>query len=206
MSWISDLWQRIFSKPVHVKAGEPVKVAESIEGKVSQTISAAGMELIKAFEGCQLHAYKDSVGVPTIGWGRITNSDGTRVRMGQTCTQAEADAWLMEDVEKEGCHYVRHYFPEAIAQCRFDALSSFCYNRGAGRLKQLIAMPGNIADNMLAFDWAGADRKVLLGLQRRRRSERAMYLNDLGKGRWQNWMEWKPYPPQAEKPNIRREG
>ena len=37
-------------------------------------ISDKGIELIKHFEGCELHAYKDIVGVVTIGYGH-TGSD-----------------------------------------------------------------------------------------------------------------------------------
>ena len=37
-------------------------------------ISEKGLALIKEFEGCQLTAYQDEVGVWTIGYG-ITNSD-----------------------------------------------------------------------------------------------------------------------------------
>ena len=37
-------------------------------------ISKTGIDLIKEFEGCHLTAYRDEVGVWTIGYG-ITNAD-----------------------------------------------------------------------------------------------------------------------------------
>lgn len=43
-------------------------------------------------EGCRLVAYKDSLGVPTIGFGRADSG----VAMGMFCTQAEADQWRDE--------------------------------------------------------------------------------------------------------------
>lgn len=139
------------------------------------TISHNGLELIKEFEGCQLKAYQDSVGVWTIGWGRIVYDNGSPVKQGDSCDQAAADRWLLEDIEQEGSHFVRAWRSQA-SQEQFDALSSFTYNRGAGRLRELLAMPGAIHDNMLAFDFAGSEHKHLPGLLRRRWAERAVYL------------------------------
>ena len=51
-------------------------------------ISDKGIELIKHFEGCELHAYKDIVGVVTIGYGHT----GSDVAEGQTVTEEEAEA------------------------------------------------------------------------------------------------------------------
>ena len=60
-------------------------------------ISQDGIDLIKKFEGCNLTAYEDIVGVWTIGYG-TTNSDkritGTDIYQGLTITQAQADEWL----------------------------------------------------------------------------------------------------------------
>ena len=36
-------------------------------------ISEEGLSLIKKFEGCELNAYEDAVGIPTIAYGRIKN-------------------------------------------------------------------------------------------------------------------------------------
>ena len=58
------------------------------------TTSPAGIALIKSFEQCRLVAYRPTPNdVPTIGWG---HTDG--VKMGDTCTQEQADDWLPEDV------------------------------------------------------------------------------------------------------------
>jgi len=50
-------------------------------------ISEEGKALIKKFEGCKLEAYLCSAGVPTIAFGRTKN-----VKLGDTCTQEQADA------------------------------------------------------------------------------------------------------------------
>ena len=154
---------------------------------MSMTMSPAGLEMCKYYEGCYLTAYQDSVGVWTIAWGAILWPDGTPVKEGDTCTQEQADAMLASQVDTEGAHFVRAW-AGARTQCQFDALTDFTYNRGAGRLKILLAMPGEISANMLAFDWAGDPSNHLLGLQRRRRSEQAMYNGQ----DWTAFQGWHP--------------
>ena len=56
-------------------------------------ISQKGIDLIKRFEGCKLYAYRDSVGIPTIGYGHTKG-----VKMGMSITQKQADDFLREDV------------------------------------------------------------------------------------------------------------
>ena len=46
-------------------------------------------------EGCRLKAYRCPAGVPTIGWGHTRG-----VKMGDTCTQEQADAWFLEDLSE----------------------------------------------------------------------------------------------------------
>lgn len=139
-------------------------------------ISTNGVELIKEFEGLYLKSYRDSVGVWTIAYGRINYDDGRPVRANEACTKEQAEKWLTEDIEKEGSHFVRAYLKKELKQCEFDALSSFCFNRGAGRLKELVGMGvDNIAQNILRFDYAGKPPKILPGLTRRRYAEREMF-------------------------------
>jgi hypothetical protein len=53
----------------------------------------AGLALIEQFEGLELEAYQDLVGVWTIGYGHTRG-----VRPGQTVTKAEAEALLQQDL------------------------------------------------------------------------------------------------------------
>jgi GH24 family phage-related lysozyme (muramidase) len=55
---------------------------------VAQLLAA----LLHLFEDVRLVAYKDTGGVWTIGWGHTAG-----VKQGDTCTTAQADAWLAED-------------------------------------------------------------------------------------------------------------
>lgn len=55
------------------------------------------LDLVKEFEGCYLKAYRDEVGVWTIGYG-VTNSDKvitkTTIKAGVTISKATADHGL----------------------------------------------------------------------------------------------------------------
>lgn len=149
-----------------------------------QKISDDGLALVKHFEGCRLQSYQDSVHVWTIGWGRIRYDDGASVGPGDTCTQAQADAWLMEDLEKEGAHYVKAWVKTPLTAGQFSALVSFTYNRGAGRLKEKLVGLLNAGDypsaarTLLEYDYAGSPPRTLPGLTRRRKAERAMFLGE----------------------------
>ena len=153
----------------------------------SFVINAAGLSLVKYYEGCFLHSYQDSVGVWTIGLGRIKHDDGTAVGPHEGCTQDMADHWLQTDLDREAAHYVRAW-TNGLNENQFSSLVSFCFNRGAGRLRSLLAMPGAVDHNMLSFDWAGNVNNHLLGLQRRRRSEAALYRGE----DWTIFQSWHP--------------
>ena len=70
-------------------------------------ISHEGLSLIKRYEALRLSAYDDFSGktvspgqpvkcVLTIGYGHI----GADVKAGQTITEAQADAWLAQDIKR----------------------------------------------------------------------------------------------------------
>lgn len=138
-------------------------------------ISQAGLDLIKDFEGLRLSAYRDPVGVVTIGYGHTKTA-----RMGQVISAQEAEALLREDVAHFE-HCVSRLVEAPLEQHQFDALVSFAYNLGCGALerstllKKLNALdyPG-AADELLRWNRAGG--QVLRGLVRRREAERALFL------------------------------
>lgn len=149
------------------------------------TISPAGLEMTKYCEGLYLDAYQDSRGVWSIGFGRIKYDNGQPVREGDKCTPEQAEQWLLTDMEKDGMHYVRAWMKTTpLTQGEFDALSDFCFNRGAGNFKHMLSMPGVLADNFLTA--VPGDHE--LGLQRRRRMNRAMYLGE----DWTPFKTWRP--------------
>lgn len=89
-------------------------------------ISNKGLELIKRFEGCRLAAYQDPGVVWTIGYGHTKG-----VKKGQTITQAQADAFLVEDCGKAEAAVNKYMSKYNFNQNQFDALVSFAFNIGS---------------------------------------------------------------------------
>lgn len=131
-------------------------------------INDSGLQLIKSFEGCKLTAYKDAVGVLTIGYGHTKG-----VKAGQKITQAQADEYLKQDIARfeKAVNALKMDFNEN----QFSALVSFAFNCGAGSLETLCKgrTKAQIASKMLLYNKAGG--KVLAGLTRRRRAENKLY-------------------------------
>ena len=57
-----------------------------------------GRKLLMEREGCRLKAYKDSVGVWTIGVGHTSGAGPPHVKAGMTITQAHAEIIFADDV------------------------------------------------------------------------------------------------------------
>ncbi len=144
-------------------------------------ISEKGLAMIEKFEGCLLKASNKLDGVWTIGYGQTGRYYGKRVRRGMTTTKAEAHAWLRDHSIKTYEDAVTQAVKVPLNQNQFDALVSFTYNVGIGALKQSTALRKlNAGDYAGAADaltmWTKCRRKVLAGLVRRRKEERALFL------------------------------
>jgi lysozyme len=150
-------------------------------------ISQKAIDMVAAFEGLRLEAYRDPVGIPTIGYGTIRYPDGTPVRLGDEISRAEAEAYLMHELEEaaEGVSALTDGI--ALNQNQFDALVSFTYNVGPGAfggstlLKKL--KEGDFAAAAAEFDrWnkgrVNGEKVVLRGLSIRRAAERALFERD----------------------------
>jgi lysozyme len=96
-----------------------------------------------------------------------------------TCTQEEADQWLLDDVA-EAANAVNLYVKPGVTQEEFDALVDFTFNVGitAFRTSTLLAK-FNDNDVQGAIDefekWDMAGGKHVAGLLRRRNAERALF-------------------------------
>ena len=134
--------------------------------------SEKGFEIIKKYESCRLTAYLDPVGIPTIGWGHTSG-----VKMGQTITQAQADAYREQDVSTAERAVAKYDGTYHWNQNQFDGLVSFTYNCGAGNLDKLTAngsrTVSEISAKIPSYNKAGG--KVLSGLVRRRTEEKALF-------------------------------
>ena len=144
-------------------------------------ISEKGLSMIERFEGCLLKASNKLDGVWTIGYGQTGSYYGKRVRRGMTTTKALAHAWLRDHSIKTYEDAVTQAVKMPLNQNQFDALVSFAYNVGVGALKQSTALRKlNAGDYAGAADaltmWTKYNGKVLAGLVRRRKEERALFL------------------------------
>lgn len=137
--------------------------------------SSAGLELTKQFEGLELKAYQDSVGVWTIGHGHT----GTDVVPGLVITQEHALVLLAADVSW-AVTCVNKSVKSAIHQNHFDALVDFVFNLGCANFGQstLLKMvnAGDFTRAAKEFSrWNKAKGKVLAGLTRRRTAEAELF-------------------------------
>jgi GH24 family phage-related lysozyme (muramidase) len=95
-----------------------------------QTIKKAAA-LIELFEGKEVEAYLDPVGIPTICTGMTKYSNGEPVRLGDVCYEAICSAYTEEQIERD-------ILPEVskipgwrkLGACRQAALISFAWNMG----------------------------------------------------------------------------
>lgn len=141
---------------------------------IGRRINAAGLDLIKSSEGCELKAYKDAVGVWTIGYG----STGSHVKPGMTITQAQAEELLRSDLRR---------FEDAVAEyCQvatdnqFAAMVSLAFNVGEENFRtstlRRLHNAGDHAGAQAQFArWNKAGGRVLSGLVTRRANEAALY-------------------------------
>jgi len=131
--------------------------------------------LLKKFEGCKLKAYKDPVGIWTIGYGHTSAAGEPDVTEGMTITQAEAEEILKRDLVKYE-KPVADLVKVPLSQHQFDVLVDFAYNAGVGNLKSSTLLKRVNAGDFDAvpnelMKWTKAKGKELPGLVRRRRAE-----------------------------------
>jgi len=145
----------------------------------AKSVSTSGMALICGFEGLKLKAYDDGVGVWTIGYGTTIYPNGFKVKKGDTCTEAQAKAYMAHDLKKfESAVNSAVIVP--INQNQFDALVSLAYNIGTGAfkestlLKKLNAGDCRGASAQFAV-WNKGSGKVMQGLVNRRAVERKLF-------------------------------
>lgn len=139
----------------------------------NRTISAAGIALIKRFEGCRLTAYKCSAGVWTIGYGHTSG-----VYAGMRITQAQADALLRQDLEKFERYVNSTAYVPITAQLndnQFAALVSFAFNCGQGKLKRLCAGRNTAQIAAAMPQYCKAAGRKSPGLVQRRAAEVALF-------------------------------
>jgi lysozyme len=95
----------------------------------NMTTSDAGITAISLREGNILHAYKDSVGVWTIGVGHTSAAGAPHVTPGMKISRPESLQILKTDL-RDCEHHINDLVSVPLTQNQFDALVSFVFNIG----------------------------------------------------------------------------
>ena len=152
-------------------------------------VNQEALDLIKEFEGFRAKAYPDpgTGGDPwTIGYGTTGRAGvGIDPKPGMTITKAEAEHYLQKGVNKFAAK-IEPYITAPINENEFGAFVSLAYNIGPGAFRKSSSLrhfnAGNkarAAQNMLLWNKAGG--RVLNGLVRRRKAERALFERPVSK-------------------------
>lgn len=146
---------------------------------MARRINDEGLEVIKRFEGKRLTAYRDPVGILTIGYGHTDAAGPPQVRPGTVITEAQAEAILRQDLGQYE-RAVEEGVKVALSDNQFAALVSFTFNVGPANLAKSTllkklnagdydAVPGELVK------WNRAGGKVLAGLTNRRAAESGLW-------------------------------
>jgi lysozyme len=145
-----------------------------------QQLSRPGAGFILGHEAVYLEAYRDPVGIWTIGGGHTAAAGGMAPRSGMIISFSQAIAIFKGDMRKFEGRVSRAISPQVIRpQFRFDALVSWDFNTGA-------AFKGSVDDKLNRGDinaamatlnrYVHGGGRVLPGLVKRRREEVAMFM------------------------------
>jgi lysozyme len=149
------------------------------------------IEMIKHDEGVVMRPYQCPALLWTVGVGHVIDPTHARVKLenrkalpipegwDRTFTMAEVNDILKKDLNRFESGVMR-LCPKTTKQSQFDALVSFAFNVGLGnlqnstlRMKHNREEFGAAAEEFLKWNKAGG--KVLKGLDKRRRGEKALY-------------------------------
>lgn len=142
-------------------------------------LSDKGQAFLEAHEGVVLKAYRDPVGIWTIGAGLTSASGVVKVQAGMIISKDEASRLLKEALRKNYEPSVAKAMPGA-AQHEFDAGTSFHWNTGAiGKATWVKRWRAKAAAALIKaglMAWTKGGGRVLPGLKRRREEESVMLL------------------------------
>jgi lysozyme len=148
-------------------------------------VSNAGLNLVKSDEGFKSHLYNCPANDATIGYGHL-------VHLGPICGAPSEKPFTSGIGEEQGSdllladaayaeHAIAHLVTVPLTQGQYDALVSFTYNEGAGRLQTSTLLKylnaGNYAGAADQFGvWVYGGGVKLARLVTRRESERVMFV------------------------------
>lgn len=109
-------------------------------------MSEQGLEMLKEFEGCVLHVYRDQAGLATIGVGHLLTKEEKetkKIKIGDevvdlvqsgVITKEQALTLLAQDITPAEKAVAKSVKVE-LNQKQFDCLVSFTFNCGVGALQ-----------------------------------------------------------------------
>ena len=149
-------------------------------------LSQAGIDFIKKQEFFLDHAYQDSAGIWTIGYGSTQWQDGRKVSKFDLISEPDAVNLLLWAVNSK-IKAISPYVKQNLTQNQQDAIISLAYNIGSAGfvtsrvLKLINANPNDPAIHSAWIAWNEityhGKKKVLLGLTNRRESEYKIYIS-----------------------------
>lgn len=149
--------------------------------------SKEAIKLIRDYEGYSTTAYICPAGRVTIGFGHTQG-----VKLGDTCTKAQAEKWFKADLKIASVNLERilNASKVEVTQGQFDALISFIFNFGAEKFIKSTLLKKMVAGQFFGKKGAEAEFKrwvhatdpktgetvVLSGLVKRREAERQLFV------------------------------
>jgi lysozyme len=135
-------------------------------------------DLCRFFEGFSSKPYICPAGYPTIGYGTVYKTDGTKVTMrDQPISRDLANQWLMRELQHNYMAGVLKASPILITNQRLlAAITDFAYNLGVGRYRASTLKRRVDSNDLLGVEtelrkWVRGGGKVLPGLVKRRQAE-----------------------------------
>lgn len=147
---------------------------------MTKPINNDALSLIKRWEGCKLTAYRDIVGVWTIGYGHTSRAGPPTVKAGLVITQDEAGEILKKDLIVF-MDVVDNVVKVPVNENMRGAMVSLCYNIGPGAFSESSLVrklnAGDVSGAADAFlSWKKAGGRDVQGLLNRRHDERKLFL------------------------------
>jgi len=123
-------------------------------------MSAAGLAMVKSFEGFYSKEYKDVAGIPTIGYGTLC-TDGL-IQCPGPVSEAQAASVLGADLMKKYSGCVKAAVKAPLNNNQFSALVSFAYNAGCGACQNVVKATKLNQPNAASANYAAVPGRMAL--------------------------------------------
>jgi lysozyme len=141
--WLIEIRGTPFEPSIAPKS-QPMTVPQSAPKLIQPSafrLNSIATEMIKSYEGLDLDAYEDGVGVWTIGIGTTTYPNGRPVKPGDRITEQQALDYFRHDVDLF-IQALRELVTVSLTGRQIAALTSFIYNVGIGSDRYPEQYPG----------------------------------------------------------------